>query len=78
MIQDKINKEIPAEKMQLKVEGGEVLDKNGASLDDYNISKDCAMSLEILDKPMPLQTRERKAKDVPKQYLNFVIKGTNA
>lgn len=64
MIEDQLKKEIPAEKMQLQVEGGEVLNKNGASLDDYNLTKDCTMNLEILDKAIPLQVRERKPKEV--------------
>ena len=75
-IQDEIKQEIPAEKMQLQIEGGEILNKNGASLDDYNIQKDCIMSLEVLEKPTPLQTRERKPKEVPKQYLAFKIRGS--
>ena len=75
MIEDHLKKEIPAEKMQLQVEGGEVLSKNAANLDDYNLTKDCIMNLEILDKGIPLQVRERKPKEVQKQFLSFKIRG---
>ena len=74
MIEEKVKKEIPADKMQLQIEGGEILARNGASLDDYNVSKDCSMNLEILEKATPLVSRERKPKEVPKQILKFKVR----
>ena len=63
--------------MQLQVEGGEILSKNAASLDDYNITKDCIIALEVLEKAMPLVTRDRKPKEVAKQFLPYRLRGSD-
>jgi len=57
--------------MQLRVEGGEVLDKIGKNLDDYNLRKDCVLLLEKAEK---IRTRGRKTKEAAKMTVNYVLR----
>ena len=79
VIFEKINSEdMPVERMQLQIEGGEILHKNMKALDEYDIKNDSNIILEIVDKVNTPTSRERKPrapKDEPKVAINFNVKG---
>jgi len=51
---------MPADRMQLQVEGGEILHKSIKSLDEYDVKTGSNIVLEMLDKPNTPTPRERK------------------
>ena len=70
--------EMPIERMQLQVEGGEILNKNTKSLDDYDVKDGSNVILEILDKanaPTPRERKPRAQKDEPKVEITYNVKG---
>jgi len=61
LIHEKLGSEdMPVERMQLQIEGGEILSKNIKPLDEYDIKDGSNLVLEILDKANAPTPRERK------------------
>ena len=79
LIHEKVGSEdMPVDRMQLQVEGGEILHKNIKSLDDYEVKTGSNLVLEIVDKVNTSTPRERKPrtpKDEPKVIINYNVKG---
>jgi hypothetical protein len=69
---------MPVERMQLQVEGGEVLVKNNKGLDEYDVKDGSNIVVEILDKanaPTPRERKPRAPKDEPKIPITYNVRG---
>jgi hypothetical protein len=79
LIHEKVgSQDMPVDRMQLQVEGGEILHKNIKSLDDYEVKTGSNLVLEIVDKvntPTPRERKPRTPKDEPKVLINFNVRG---
>lgn len=76
LIKDKVNSDLNPEQLQLRVEGGDVLKKSQATLDDCNLKDKTVIVVEILDKVQASSSNRAKkpAKEEPKEPLHYIIK----
>ncbi len=67
--------EIPPERLQLQIEGGDVLKKSTAMLDEVGLKDNQVLIVTISDKSGASQaSRERKAKEEPKVPIIYTLK----
>lgn len=60
--------------MQLRVEGGDILKKLQATLDDCNLKDRSVLVVDIVDKVPTTQKAKKPAKEEPRETLNYVVK----
>lgn len=73
------NKEgLPLERIQLAVDGGEVLLNGMKGLDEYNLKDGNTLTIEILDKsnvPTPRERKPREKKEEQKVPVTYNVRG---
>lgn len=79
LIKERVNSDINPDQLQLRIEGGDVLKKSQATLDDCNIKDKAVVVVEILDKIQASSSNRAKkpAKEEPREPLNYIIKSGN-
>jgi hypothetical protein len=67
---------VPPERLILQVEGGDVLKKGTATLDELGLKDRTSIIVTISDKPINASqsTRDRKAKDEPKVAIMYSVR----
>ena len=62
--------------MQLQVEGGAVLAKNGSGLDEYDVRDGSQITVEMVEKVNTSTPRERKPKEESKVTVKYSVRGS--